>query len=188
MKLTALLLTLGCLQVNATAYSQRVTLSERHVPMEHVLELCFEGQPVRYAIVEKTIIVKPLEKSGMKLGVLADGSIKGKVSDSKGITLPGVTVKLEGGSSQTTSTDAQGNYSFPNVAPGTYTLVFTYLGFTRTTREVSLREGQQSSIDVSLVEKNKTVITANAKDYQVLYPIPQREIDLNKSMTQNPGW
>ncbi|MHB1178989.1 MAG: STN domain-containing protein, partial [Daejeonella sp.] len=88
MKLTALLLTLGCLQVNATAYSQRVTLSERHVPiekvfkeirkqtgylflytnellqqagrvsiqvtdvpLEEVLELCFEGQPVRYAIV-----------------------------------------------------------------------------------------------------------------------------------------
>ncbi|MHB1179533.1 MAG: SusC/RagA family TonB-linked outer membrane protein, partial [Daejeonella sp.] len=94
------------------------------------------------------------EKSGMKLGVLADGSIKGKVSDSKGITLPGVTVKLEGGSPQTTSTDAQGNYSFPNVAPGNYTLVFTYLGFTRVTRAVSLREGQQSSIDVSLVEES----------------------------------
>ncbi|MHB1178885.1 MAG: SusC/RagA family TonB-linked outer membrane protein, partial [Daejeonella sp.] len=56
--------------------------------------------------------------------------------------------------SQTTSTDAQGNYSFPNVAPGTYTLVFTYLGFTRTTREVTLREGQQSVIEVSLAEES----------------------------------
>lgn len=57
----------------------------------------------------------------------------------------------------------------------------------RTKRFVEVMKAH-GTLEASLAEKNKTVITANAKDYQVLYPIPQREIDLNKSMTQNPGW
>ncbi|MEO5650095.1 MAG: RagB/SusD family nutrient uptake outer membrane protein [Ginsengibacter sp.] len=34
----------------------------------------------------------------------------------------------------------------------------------------------------------KSSITTNAKEYQSLYPIPQVEIDLNKLLTQNPGY
>lgn len=190
MKLTVLLLTLGCLQVNASAYSQKVTLSYRNVPMEkifkevrkqtgylflynnellqtaervsiqvtdapleQVLKECFEGQPVTYTLVEKTIIVKPLDKSELKSVVVADGSIKGRVSDSKGITLPGVTIKLEGASSQTQATDANGNYSFTKVPSGRYTLSFNYLGFARITKQLTLNEGQESVIDVILTEE-----------------------------------
>jgi len=43
-------------------------------------------------------------------------------------------------------------------------------------------------LESQLAEKNKTEITANAKEYQSLMPIPQREIDLNKLLTQNPGY
>lgn len=57
----------------------------------------------------------------------------------------------------------------------------------RTKRFVNVMKAH-GTLEAKLAEKNKTVITANAKDYQILYPIPQREIDLNKSMTQNPGW
>jgi hypothetical protein len=44
------------------------------------------------------------------------------------------------------------------------------------------------TLEAQLAEKNKTTITSNAKEYQSLYPIPQREIDLNKLLTQNPGY
>jgi len=44
------------------------------------------------------------------------------------------------------------------------------------------------SLEAQLAESNKTTITSNVKDYQLLYPVPQREIDLNKLLTQNPGY
>jgi starch-binding outer membrane protein, SusD/RagB family len=42
--------------------------------------------------------------------------------------------------------------------------------------------------EAKLAETNKTTITANVKDYQVLFPIPQVELDINPLLTQNPGY
>lgn len=42
--------------------------------------------------------------------------------------------------------------------------------------------------EASLAESNKTEIADNVKDYHVLYPIPQREVDLNKKLIQNTGY
>ncbi len=42
-----------------------------------------------------------------------------------------------------------------------------------------------------LVRTGRDVMTAQgkpAKLFQVLYPIPQRETDLNQSLEQNPGY
>jgi tetratricopeptide (TPR) repeat protein len=47
---------------------------------------------------------------------------------------------------------------------------------------------QHSTIEAGLAESNKTQIGQNIKDYMVLMPIPQREIDLNKLIVQNPGY
>lgn len=44
------------------------------------------------------------------------------------------------------------------------------------------------TLEAQLAETNKTTIAANAKEYQTLYPIPQREIDINKLLTPNPGY
>ncbi len=44
------------------------------------------------------------------------------------------------------------------------------------------------TLEAQLAESNKTTITANAKEFQVLYPVPQREVDINKSLTQNSGY
>lgn len=44
------------------------------------------------------------------------------------------------------------------------------------------------TLEATLAESNKTTITANAKEYQLLYPIPQREMDINKLLTQNSGY
>jgi hypothetical protein len=51
------------------------------------------------------------------------GNIYGKVQAKDGSVLPGVTVVLTGvGAPQTAVTDAQGNYRFLNLSPGTYSL------------------------------------------------------------------
>ncbi|MHB1178275.1 MAG: TonB-dependent receptor [Daejeonella sp.] len=128
-----------------------VDIQIRNASLEEALNYCFEGQPLTYTIKNNTVIVqrKPVPSQPQA----PPGIIKGKVSDSKGITLPGVTVRLEGASSQTTSTDTNGHYSFPNVPPGNYTLSFTYLGFAGAVKEVTLRDGQESLIDITLTEE-----------------------------------
>jgi len=92
------------------------------------------------------------------------GSIKGKVTDSKGINLPGVTVKLEGNVPQTQATDRDGNYSFTNLRAGNYTMTLTFIGFTTSTNRVTLAAGQQSVVNMSLTDENtslgEVVITA----------------------------
>ena len=43
-------------------------------------------------------------------------------------------------------------------------------------------------IEAELAEPNKIEIATNIQDYHTLYPIPQRELDLNEELEQNPGY
>lgn len=52
-------------------------------------------------------------------------SISGTVVDDLGRPIPGVTVTLGGDATATTVTDAQGNYTFPGLPAGTYTVTET---------------------------------------------------------------
>src|SRR5262249_11136761 len=59
------------------------------------------------------------------------GSIEGYVRDTSGGVLPGVTVTLSGGSGVKidAQTDATGQYRFPSVQPGRYTVTANLAGF-----------------------------------------------------------
>src|SRR5262245_36595573 len=62
----------------------------------------------------------------------------GKVTDSTGAALPGVTVTLSSASliqPQTTTTLQEGSYRFTNIPIGTYTVTFELSGFQRLVRE-----------------------------------------------------
>ncbi len=50
------------------------------------------------------------------------------------------------------------------------------------------RMKDHSAYEAGVAETNKTDIAKNLKDYMILMPIPQRELDLNPELTQNPGW
>lgn len=73
-------------------------------------------------------------------------NITGTVKDTKGEPLAGVTVKIKG-TSTATSTDVNGIFRI-NLPLGNETLIFTYLGFK--TKEVAVKG--QSSLNVSLEE------------------------------------
>lgn len=45
-----------------------------------------------------------------------------------------------------------------------------------------------SAYEATHAEANKTQLADNIKDYMILMPIPQHEIDINSQLTQNPGW
>ena len=68
------------------------------------------------------------------------GSLVGTVTDSSGLAVPGATVKItqaETNQSREATTNAQGAYSFPNIATGTYKSIWRCRGSRRSDRGAS---------------------------------------------------
>ncbi len=82
------------------------------------------------------------------------GKIAGKVTDARtGDPLPGVNVFLEE-TMQGTITDVNGDYVIINVSPGTYAVVFSFVGYGRKRVEgVRVVSGQTARLDVQLEEE-----------------------------------
>ena len=77
-------------------------------------------------------------------GASTTGSIQGRVVDTSGAVLPGVTVTAASPSmigTQQQVTNQNGSYRFPAVSPGSYTLTFELAGF-----KTIKREGLQISL------------------------------------------
>src|ERR1700687_299414 len=87
-------------------------------------------------------------------GASTTGSINGKVSDTSGGVLPGVTVTASSASLmgvQSSVTDAGGNYRFPALPPGTYTVTFELPGFNTLKREnIQISMGFTATVNVEL--------------------------------------
>ncbi|MGD9905041.1 MAG: TonB-dependent receptor [Vicinamibacterales bacterium] len=82
------------------------------------------------------------------------GAINGKVTDTSGGVLPGVTVTASSPSMQgvrTAVTNENGDYRFPGVAPGTYRLVYELPGFGTVNREgVNVGLGFTATVNIEL--------------------------------------
>ncbi len=87
-------------------------------------------------------------------GASTTGSINGKVEDSSAAVLPGVTVTVASSSLmgvQTAVTDTGGNYRFPALPPGTYTVTFELQGFNTLKREnIQISMGFTANVNVQL--------------------------------------
>jgi hypothetical protein len=87
-------------------------------------------------------------------GASTTGSINGKVADTSQAVLPGVTVTVASPSLmgvQTAVTDSGGNYRFPALPPGTYTVTFELPGFTTLKREnIQISMGFTAAVNVEL--------------------------------------
>ena len=163
-----------------------VTVKAKNSPLEDVLAEVFRNQPLTYTITENTIILKrkderfmeevskfsvmPSERDNRTFSasqstvVISDFVIKGqrvdvrgKVIDSNGEPLIGVSVRVKG-SQGGASTDVQGNFTLD--APANAVLVFTYVGYL--TQEVAVNG--RTSVNVTLAEDrqalSEVVVTA----------------------------
>ena len=87
-------------------------------------------------------------------GSATTGSINGKVSDSSGGVLPGVTVNAKSPALmgiQTAVTDAGGSYRFPALPPGTYVLTYELTGFKNFERaNIQISIGFTATVNVEL--------------------------------------
>lgn len=80
--------------------------------------------------------------------LLGTGNIRGRVVDAEGEPVSTAMVQVAGNS---ILTDQDGQYLVPNVRPGRYTLSVHKEGYGGLTTEVTVRFGQTTQADVSLV-------------------------------------
>src|SRR5579862_1934864 len=77
------------------------------------------------------------------------GGLKGRVADSNNLPLPGANVRVDPGAFSV-ATDRDGIYSVPNLAPGSYKVEFSYLGFITETQQANVTPGAPARVDVKL--------------------------------------
>lgn len=122
-----------------------VSITAKNTPVMDILGMILKDTDLQYRILGNgLVVISPQDKD------VNDIVVRGQVSDAKGETLPGVSVKIKG-TAIGTSTDADGRYTL-NV-PDNSTLVFTYIGFI--TREVAVNG--QTTLDVQLAADSKAL-------------------------------
>src|SRR6267378_3022377 len=91
------------------------------------------------------------------------GGVAGTIKDSTGAVLPGAHVELQKGSSAVS--DGQGQFTFTNIAPGTYTATVNYVGFAPSTTTVTVTAGQTARLNIALdvASQNDVVIVTAAR-------------------------
>jgi hypothetical protein len=81
------------------------------------------------------------------------GTISGKATDQQGLAMPGVTVTVESPALQgvrTTITSTNGDYIFPFLTPGDYTVTFALTGFNTQKQSHRVSPGQTVTVSPSL--------------------------------------
>src|SRR3990170_3440098 len=81
----------------------------------------------------------------------AQGSLAGKITDTKGNPLIGANVFLQG-TALGTATSPSGNYTVDKIPVGDYTLIVSALGYKRQEINVSIKTGETSRQDAQLAE------------------------------------
>ncbi|MGQ8335802.1 SusC/RagA family TonB-linked outer membrane protein [Sunxiuqinia sp. A32] len=126
--------------------SKRFDFEVENKTIDEILNLLFMKTGIDYKIYDRQIVLSSLSQQDNVFSTQEQTSITGKVSDSSGSPLPGVTVVIKS-TTHGTITGVDGNYSIADV-PADATLVFSFVGLR--TQEISV--GGKTLIDVVLVE------------------------------------
>lgn len=122
---------------------KKIDIHAKNQKINALLDKVFQGQHVSYSINDRRIILSPAETHEVSQ---QSRIISGKVTDSAGAPLPGVTVVVKG-TTQGTITNADGNYTITEV-PANGTLVFSFVGM----RMQEVPVTGKTSIDVVMAE------------------------------------
>jgi len=129
------------------------------------------------------------------------GAISGKVVDTGGAVLPGVTVEARSDAlpgPRVTTTEGDGQYRLPALQPGSYTLTFVLSGMQTVTRQAEVQLGQDTAVDAalgvagvtetitvtavsSLIDRQTSTIKSGVSNEQIMaLPVGQEYRDLVK--------
>ncbi len=126
--------------------------------IRELLNQLFSKGDVNYTIIDRQIILSPVISQSP---LVQQRSLSGKVTDSSGAPLPGVTVVVKG-TTKGTITDINGNYSLTGV-PGDAVLVFSFVGM----KEVEVPSKGKAVLDVVMQEETIGIEEVVAVGYGV---------------------
>ena len=158
--------------------NKSVSVQLKDASVDEALSKCLQNQDLSYKIIAKTIVLQQEDQVAKSSGTApAFIIIKGKVTDEKDQTLPGVTIKLKSGAASTVS-DANGDFSI-SVPDDKAILVFTYIGFTP----------QELPVSASTAMVVKLLPSSNSLDAVVVTAlgIKKEEKRIGYSITQVSG-
>lgn len=125
--------------------TQKVSISVDNQSIESTLKALFRDTNIAYKIIDRQVVLSPLDN--VNSNQQQQKSVSGKVTDSAGGILPGVSVVVKG-TTTGTITDFDGKYSLANV-PANATLVFSFVGM----KSQEIAVGGKTSINVTLVDE-----------------------------------
>ncbi|HZL09535.1 MAG TPA: TonB-dependent receptor [Prolixibacteraceae bacterium] len=147
-----------------------VSIQLKDKSINETLDALFEGKNVFYTFFGNQVI---LTNSDSEIILNQQQKpVSGKVTDSAGSPLPGVSVVVKG-TTNGTITDSEGKYSLSNV-PGTTTLTFSFVGMKM--QEVVV--GGKTTINITLEEESIGIEEVVAIGYGTM-----RKSDLTGSIT-----
>lgn len=141
---------------NLIKSAQPVTITVDHVPIETLLAASLKGQGLTFSITDKTISIRK-QPEPLPVQPPAEpppATISGRVTDDKGLPLPGVTILVKGTKTGTT-TDEKGEFKLTRVDDQAV-LVFSYIGYEK--QELAI--AGQHNLQVKLAVADNTALEA----------------------------
>ncbi|MEP7375876.1 MAG: SusC/RagA family TonB-linked outer membrane protein [Chitinophagaceae bacterium] len=129
------------------AKAKPVNITVNLAPLEKVLSICFNDQPLDYRIDEKYIVLK--RKEGYEKTIPADTlrTLRGKIVNEKGEAIAGASIQVKG-KPIASSSDANGNFVLTGVAPDA-TLIISGAEL----NAIEIRPGRQEFVSILLPTK-----------------------------------
>jgi TonB-linked SusC/RagA family outer membrane protein len=121
----------------------RVSVDAKNETVEAILNNVLKDTDLKFGLVDKDIVIIPKVPGEVSQ---QQKKILGKVTDSSGATLPGVSIVVKG-TSTGVITDINGKYALSNI-PENATLQFSFVGM----KSQEILIGTKTIIDITLVE------------------------------------
>jgi len=112
---------------NILKNAKHVDINLKGATLKEAMDKCLAGQPLTYAIVGQTVVIKKKLSPIDEQPYLQVKNVKGKVVDENKKPLPGASVSVKGTSLGAT-TNANGEFAIKNV-PEEATLVISFIGY-----------------------------------------------------------
>lgn len=126
---------------------KRVNVNLKNASIEQILSEVLVGQDVDFNIYKRQVVIHKSVGMPTSPAEQETPSVSGKVTDSSGAPLPGVTIVIKG-TTDGTITDPDGNYTLSDL-PDNAVLVFSFVGMK--TQEIALKG--QSSVNVQMQDE-----------------------------------
>ncbi|HEU4555411.1 MAG TPA: SusC/RagA family TonB-linked outer membrane protein [Chitinophaga sp.] len=133
---------------NLIKQAKNIDINVKDASLDEVLSACLSGLPLTYEIAGKIIIIRA-KPQGTAAAPPPPQTIQGTVKDESGQPLFGAVVYLKE-IKRGAQTGADGSFTIANIAPGTYTLTISFLGYEPQEKQITVNN---ETINIAVVLK-----------------------------------